>query len=512
MTGSFELKTKISGVWWRWVIPIGIGVAVLTYMLAPVLIAAYLFVLSMLTGSVIESDSAQLDSLGRITAVWGLPVLNFMLTVPAAAWVARKAGSNATLHGVLVGLISAVGIQLIDLSYGPLLFDELTRMFIVSVGAGWLGGSLARAALSVQKALYRTSRTISSARSPQAMVNAIGEHLADPEQVRQVSLWRFTSQEEDDAPIEVELLTAWKLRTARALPSGLRLGPAQIPALARLQQSPVSCKVRELPVPERDMWEQRGIRSILLIPLVTSSDARVGLLMVTLRKIRILSRSTVRAYLTIASQVALALENLRLLEQERQAGVLRERQRLAHEIHDTLAQGFSSIVMKLEVAEEILPTDPAVVQGYLDQARHTARDSLAEARSLMWALRPESLERASLPEALARLAERWSQECGAAVSAAVNGTPRSLAPEIEVALFRITQEALANCRKYAKASKVSLTLSYLKDLVALDIQDDGVGFDPARPHATTGTSDHSGGVRVERDAQAGRAIGRHAAG
>lgn len=109
----------------------------------------------------------------------------------------------------------------------------------------------------------------------------------------------------------------------------------------------------------------------------------------------------------------------------------------------------------------------------------------------MWALRPESLERSSLPEALARLAERWSEECGAAASTTVNGTLHPLTPEIEVRLLRVAQEALNNCRKHARASKVVMTLSCTNNLVALYIQDDGVGFDPAQPHS--GTSDHSGG-------------------
>jgi signal transduction histidine kinase len=171
--------------------------------------------------------------------------------------------------------------------------------------------------------------------------------------------------------------------------------------------------------------------------------------------------------------------------------VSRERQRLAGEIHDTLAQSFTSIVMKLEAAEETLPPDLAPTQRYLDQARRIARESLAEARRLMWALRPESLERSSLPEALARLAERWSEECGAEASTTVTGTPHALTPEIEVTLLRVAQEALNNCRKHAQARHVVITLSYMNNLVALDVQDDGVGFDTNQPPRES--SDHSKG-------------------
>jgi signal transduction histidine kinase len=151
---------------------------------------------------------------------------------------------------------------------------------------------------------------------------------------------------------------------------------------------------------------------------------------------------------------------------------------MAQEIHDTLAQGFTSIVMNLEAAEGVLPPDSTRVRHYLDQARHTARESLTEARGLVWALQPEALKSASLPEALGRLVERWSKESGTTADVNVAGTPCPLSPKIETTLFRTAQEALANVRKHAHASRVALTLSYIGDTVVLDARDDGVGFDP----------------------------------
>ena len=487
---SFQLGKTLSSVRWRWVLPSSAVVAILTYVSSLVVLTSSFLVVLFLTGT--PSDDAREESLARMMSIWGIPTLHFLLTVPAAAWVGRKAGVEISLHGVLVGLISALGVQLIDLPNGPPSFDELTRVFILAIGAGWSGGRLAQTTLRGQKALYQASQTINGARSPQDICDAIGEHLANPEKVSHVALWQDVSGSEDDASMEFELLTTWTPRAVQALPSGLHLDVAQIPELANLrQQLPMSLKVGKLPASERSVWEHRDVRFATLIPLITSSDARIGALMVASKRVRGFSRWTVRRYLTIGAQVALALENLRLVEQARQAGVLRERQRLAHEIHDTLAQDFTSIVMKLEAAEETLPTDPAGAQRQLYLAQRIARESLAEARRLMWALKPESLERASLPEALARLAERWSEECGAAANTAVIGIPYPLTPEVEVRLLRVAQEALNNCRKHARASKVVITLSYISNLVALDIQDDGVGFDPAQPRSAT--SDHSGG-------------------
>lgn len=164
---------------------------------------------------------------------------------------------------------------------------------------------------------------------------------------------------------------------------------------------------------------------------------------------------------------------------ERQAGMLEERQRLAREIHDTLAQGFTSIVMHLEAAEQALPNEAVTARHYLDQARTTARDSLAEARQVVWALRPDILEQTSLVEALTRVVNRWSAETSIAARLTVTGEVHPLHPSIEVTLLRVTQEALANVRKHAEASAVTVTVSFFNDQVALDVHDNGVGFDPA---------------------------------
>jgi signal transduction histidine kinase len=167
----------------------------------------------------------------------------------------------------------------------------------------------------------------------------------------------------------------------------------------------------------------------------------------------------------------------------------RERNRVAREIHDTLAQGFTSIVMHLEAAEGALPdgipqeqargmVGMGTVRKHLDQARRTARESLAQARRLVWALRPEILEGSSLPAAMERVVDRWAEDSETSATVSVTGTVTPLPPEVEVTLLRAVQEGLTNARKHARASRVSVTLSYMHDLVALDVQDDGDGFDP----------------------------------
>jgi signal transduction histidine kinase len=163
---------------------------------------------------------------------------------------------------------------------------------------------------------------------------------------------------------------------------------------------------------------------------------------------------------------------------ERQAGMLEERQRLAREIHDTLAQGFTSIVLLLQAAEAAWASGSADARHHLEQARRTASENLAEARQLVWALQPEPLGDASLGEALARLTDRLASEQQVEAATRITGTPRPLPTPTEVALLRITQEALTNVRRHARAGRVTVTLSYMDDVAVLDVQDDGVGFDP----------------------------------
>lgn len=187
--------------------------------------------------------------------------------------------------------------------------------------------------------------------------------------------------------------------------------------------------------------------------------------------------------LEVANQrlTALSEENAglqaQLLGQARLAGALDERQRLAREIHDTLAQGLTAIVTQIEAAEDAA-RDPQAVRSRLDKVRALARESLTEARRAMQALRPGPLADTHLPQALAETAGQWSQTTGVAATVTVTGAVRRLHTEVEVTALRVVQEALANVAKHAAANRVGVTLSYLEDVLLVDVRDDGVGFDP----------------------------------
>ena len=172
-----------------------------------------------------------------------------------------------------------------------------------------------------------------------------------------------------------------------------------------------------------------------------------------------------------------------LLAQAREAGVLDERQRMAREIHDTLAQGLTGIITQLQAAERHGQSQDER-RRHIDLATQLARDSLTEARRSVQAMQPEPLESARLPEALADVASKWTRIHGVPATVTTTGQPRRIRPDAEITLLRAAQEALVNVARHARAGKVGLTLSYMEDQVNLDIRDDGVGFDPQPAGAT----------------------------
>jgi signal transduction histidine kinase len=166
-----------------------------------------------------------------------------------------------------------------------------------------------------------------------------------------------------------------------------------------------------------------------------------------------------------------------LMKVEREAGRLTERQRLARDIHDTLAQHFTSIIMHLSAAKH---SSPQAIQSEVQQAEDAAREGLNEIRRIVLDMQPEQIEKASLVEAVEELAARWSAENGVLVKMNVTGTPRALPSSAETALLRISQEAMHNINKHARAKNVNITFSFMEDMFVMDIADDGLGFDPSR--------------------------------
>jgi signal transduction histidine kinase len=156
-----------------------------------------------------------------------------------------------------------------------------------------------------------------------------------------------------------------------------------------------------------------------------------------------------------------------------EAGVREERERLAREIHDTLAQGFTSILMLVQAADATLGRDPAATRERLALAEQTARENLAEARALIGGDASAGLP---LDAALRRAAERVGRELTIEGRVLISGDPRPLSADVQVVTLRVAQEALANVRKHAQAESFEVRLEYREDGMRLTVTDDGVGL------------------------------------
>jgi DNA-binding NarL/FixJ family response regulator/signal transduction histidine kinase len=180
----------------------------------------------------------------------------------------------------------------------------------------------------------------------------------------------------------------------------------------------------------------------------------------------------------LAKHAAVAIENARLFAASRGLGVAEERNRLAREIHDTLAQSLLTLTFQLRAARGLMASEPERAGHELLRAEANARAALEEARRSVWNLGPAALETGSLVEALQ--GETDPRRVGMPCRLVVSGTPRPLAADVQLALLRVAQEAIANARKHARCAWIEVRLEFRDEGVALAIADDGQGFDPTR--------------------------------
>jgi len=226
--------------------------------------------------------------------------------------------------------------------------------------------------------------------------------------------------------------------------------------------------------------ELSNTRSELAVPINIGKET-LGVLDVESSDLEAFDEIDLFTVQTLSDQLAIALENARLYQETRDIAVLEERNRMAREIHDSLAQGFTGVVLQLEAAEQALDNDTNQVQYHLNKARELARESLNDARRSVWALRPQALEQLPLTAAIDQQINQFTQDSGIKVDFSISGNNRTLSADIENSLLRIFQESLANVKKHAEASRIEVILSFEDNVVGLRVRDNGVGFDPKVP-------------------------------
>lgn len=170
-------------------------------------------------------------------------------------------------------------------------------------------------------------------------------------------------------------------------------------------------------------------------------------------------------------------KNRQLQEATRQLAITLERNRMGRELHDSISQGLHGLNFSIHSLRNQLPTPPAEVYDTLDHMEATARSTLDELRTMIEELKPSLLTEKGLAEALKTTTALFSQRQNIPVQLQLQ-IPETITPEMEMAVYRITQEALANIEKHASAQKVTLDISFDRDHVLLNIKDNGKGFNP----------------------------------
>ena len=221
-----------------------------------------------------------------------------------------------------------------------------------------------------------------------------------------------------------------------------------------------------------------GLRYHASIPLY-AGDEKLGVMNVASPDWRSLSPDDLQLLYTIGDLLSIAVERARLFARSAQLGAVEERNRLARELHDTIAQGLTATTLQIESADALLDvgSNAERARESLRRALSITQSNLEEARRSVLDLRAAPLEGRSLSEALKALVNEWEAETGAATRfQAINGR-RPLPPRVEAALYRICQEALTNVARHAEAERVTIRLIATTEQVQLIVEDDGRGLD-----------------------------------
>lgn len=286
----------------------------------------------------------------------------------------------------------------------------------------------------------------------------------------------------------------------------LKLGEGIAGMVAQLGEPIVVDDISRDPRVTRPVVFAEGLRAFASVP-VRSKDEVVGVMNITSRTPRHFSAQDMQLLTAIGSQIGVAIENARLYDEVQRAEKTRgellrqiisaqeeERKRIARELHDETGQALSTLLVSLEALAASLPKGPEsdLIKARLEGVKSLVAASLSELRKLVFDLRPSMLDDLGLVVALQAYSERRLGQSGVEVHVETIGAERRLPSQIEVALFRIVQEAMANIAQHADAESASISLEFKDKSVAVHVEDDGKGFDVAGVLASAGVKDKLG--------------------
>jgi PAS domain S-box-containing protein len=256
-------------------------------------------------------------------------------------------------------------------------------------------------------------------------------------------------------------------------------------------------KIIELPVQKSllqnahfESLKNQGVKTLVLVPLVLGEQS-LGFIELHFQVATRLTSDDLDHAQALVHHATLALQLSRLAHRTEQMAVMEERNRMAREIHDTLAQAFAGVVLHSEALGTALGVNKPRSKKALSNIKKLARSGLEEARRSVQALRPRALEGRTLTEALAQEVKRISEDGKHSCEFKQIGEVLKLSAEIQNEFFRIAQEAMTNISKHAQAKSVWITLKFKANQAILTIQDDGIGFaatDSPKPKGGYGLS------------------------
>jgi signal transduction histidine kinase len=246
--------------------------------------------------------------------------------------------------------------------------------------------------------------------------------------------------------------------------------------------------------------QELGVRSILFVPMLLVGRV-AGVIAIRFTEKRAFLRKEIELTRALAHQAMLALQLTRLSAQNRESVLIAERNRVARDIHDTLAQSFTGVIAQLEAARGAITQKKKVrVSDHIERAGELAREGLREARRSVQALRPLALEEKPLATALKDLLERMTTGTPMESKLSLQGETLKLPPELETNLLRIGQEVLTNALRHARATEFNAELIFGSHDVRLNLRDNGHGFDPGKKHDGFGLL----GIRERAEAMGGQ--------
>jgi PAS domain S-box-containing protein len=442
-------------------------------------------------------------------------------TSPALAPLRRYLRANGIRHVIAVRLFFAgqffgtFSARFLDPE--PLAQDQinlalaLAQEATLAIALARLEGQAREAATATERERAARERAAELAQCNAVLQSSLQALASQPRQ----ELFLAHVLETIGATLDAHSCVLWRLSSdsvwlALAVSGGKPMGPDEVstspvarafvravaaePALLRLMARPTAYVIEDLattdlyPEPVKQALLQLGVRSLTSMP-VRIGDQVLGRFEVRLDRNGTLLLHDLEILEALANQVALALHMTRLADESRQAAVFAERNRLARDIHDTLAQGFTGVIVQLEAAKDAIGhRRRRESDDHIERAADLARHSLAEARRSVHALRPLALESGGVGPVLERLLVTMTAGTGIDARFDTVGAGRKLPPEWEENLLRIGQEALANALKHANPRRIQVELRFDPERICLSLRDDGAGFDPAAPSSGMGLS------------------------